>query len=371
MEVHLNWFNSLVLFGAIQGIIFSLIVFSKRNHPGSAFLAAFFLVLAYNGLETFSWSTSFGHNILLFDILPFVFVFTLGPCLYLYTRSNIKTENLESRKIVWHFFLPAAQLFFQMSTYVYYNLVKDNVQAPSISPTILYNILISFSTPLSIVMFIYYQVRSWKLVIGFRKEVNRNRKKHHSMVLRWLSTLLLATSLLSIGWVATTAMAYWLPGHDGSLYYMLELSIVFFLYWIGIIGYHRINLLKEGNTMPLVDQFNEMSRQFHVLCQAMETEKLYLDPDLNQQKVSVHVGIKVKTISIVLNKVYRDNFNDFVNSYRVKEVQRRLDDQSYRHLTIAAIAFESGFNSNATFQRAFKNKIGVSPTEYLATLVTT
>ena len=208
-------------------------------------------------------------------------------------------------------------------------------------------------------------------MIRFRKEVNRNRKKQHSMVVRWLSTLLIATSLLTIVWVATTAMSYLLPGHDGSLYYILELSIVCFLYWIGIIGYHRINLLKDGNTMPLVDEFNEMSRQFHTLCEAMETEKLYLDPDLNQQKVSVHVGIKVKTISIVLNKVYRSNFNDFVNSYRVKEVQRRLDDQSHRNLTISAIAFESGFNSNATFQRAFKNKTGVSPTEYLATLVTT
>ena len=166
MEVHLNWFNSLVLFGVIQGIIFSIIVYSKRNHPGSAFLTAFFLVLAYNGLETFSWSSSLGHNILLFDILPFVFVFALGPCLYLYTRSNIKTENLDSRKILWHFFLPGAQLFFQMSIYIYYNLVKDNLQAPLISPTILYNILISFSTPLSIVMFIYYQ--SMVILLEFR-----------------------------------------------------------------------------------------------------------------------------------------------------------------------------------------------------------
>lgn len=107
-----------------------------------------------------------------------------------------------------------------------------------------------------------------------------------------------------------------------------------------------------------------MQKQFELLCVTMEADKLYLDPDLNQQKFSVHVGIQPKIISTILNSVYQGNFNDFVNTYRVKEVQRRLDEQSHRHLTISAIAFESGFNSNATFQRVFRNKVGTSPSAY-------
>jgi AraC-like DNA-binding protein len=36
-----------------------------------------------------------------------------------------------------------------------------------------------------------------------------------------------------------------------------------------------------------------------------------------------------------------------------------------QHLTIAGIAYEAGFNSQATFQRVFKNSVGISPSEYL------
>jgi hypothetical protein len=39
----------------------------------------FFSSFPINGLETFSWSSSLGHSILLFDILPYVFIFGIVP----------------------------------------------------------------------------------------------------------------------------------------------------------------------------------------------------------------------------------------------------------------------------------------------------
>jgi AraC-like DNA-binding protein len=59
------------------------------------------------------------------------------------------------------------------------------------------------------------------------------------------------------------------------------------------------------------------------------------------------------------------NFNDFVNAYRVKDVQERLIDRANQHFTISSIAIESGFNSLATFQRVFKNTTGMTPREYM------
>lgn len=128
--------------------------------------------------------------------------------------------------------------------------------------------------------------------------------------------------------------------------------------------YHRINSIKSNSIGQSKVVSDEMRKQFELLCKTMETEKSYLDAELNQQKFAVHVGIQAKTISTILSNVYKGNFNDFVNTYRVEEVKRRLDEQSHRHLTIAAIAFESGFSSNATFQRVFRNKVGTSPSVY-------
>jgi AraC-like DNA-binding protein len=60
------------------------------------------------------------------------------------------------------------------------------------------------------------------------------------------------------------------------------------------------------------------------------------------------------------------SFNEFINEYRIEEVKKRLLEKGNEHLTIAGLALECGFNSQATFQRSFKNATGVSPKEYLS-----
>jgi AraC-like DNA-binding protein len=55
-----------------------------------------------------------------------------------------------------------------------------------------------------------------------------------------------------------------------------------------------------------------------------------------------------------------------VNAYRIEEVKERLLAPGHQHLTITGIALGCGFNSQATFQRAFKNSTGVSPKEFIS-----
>uniref|UniRef100_UPI0025C5409B helix-turn-helix domain-containing protein n=1 Tax=Lacinutrix sp. TaxID=1937692 RepID=UPI0025C5409B len=58
------------------------------------------------------------------------------------------------------------------------------------------------------------------------------------------------------------------------------------------------------------------------------------------------------------------NFYSFINSYRVLEVQNRIKNLKYKDSKIMAIAFDSGFNSKTSFNRAFKNHTGITPSEY-------
>ncbi len=98
----------------------------------------------------------------------------------------------------------------------------------------------------------------------------------------------------------------------------------------------------------------------------MEEDKLYLEPSLNLQSVSTHTSIAQKTISYILNNYQNKSFNEFVNEYRIQEVKKRLLEKGKDHLTIYGMALDCGFNSQATFQRAFKSVTGVSPKEYLS-----
>ena len=59
------------------------------------------------------------------------------------------------------------------------------------------------------------------------------------------------------------------------------------------------------------------------------------------------------------------NFNDFINNYRIEAVKENLKKGEHKKTTLLGIAFDCGFNSKATFNRAFKKSTGLSPKDYL------
>ena len=46
-----------------------------------------------------------------------------------------------------------------------------------------------------------------------------------------------------------------------------------------------------------------------------------------------------------------------------------LSDETYKEKTILELAFESGFNSKTTFNRVFKEKIGMTPQDFRKKMV--
>ena len=71
--------------------------------------------------------------------------------------------------------------------------------------------------------------------------------------------------------------------------------------------------------------------------------------------------------SFVINELYRDNFYNFINKYRVEEAKILLLSEKYNQLNILGIAYESGFNSKTTFNTTFKKHTGFSPTDFVKT----
>jgi AraC-like DNA-binding protein len=59
------------------------------------------------------------------------------------------------------------------------------------------------------------------------------------------------------------------------------------------------------------------------------------------------------------------NFNDFVNYYRVQAVVEKLKMGEQKTQTLLSIAYDCGFNSKATFNRAFKKAMGTSPKNWM------
>ena len=96
----------------------------------------------------------------------------------------------------------------------------------------------------------------------------------------------------------------------------------------------------------------------------MEITKPYLNPDMSIQELAEQVKIPSRIISEVVNNFIGQNFNDYVNNYRVEEYKKLAEDSSKNHYTVLALGYEAGFKSKTTFNTAFKKFTGKTPSEY-------
>ncbi len=100
----------------------------------------------------------------------------------------------------------------------------------------------------------------------------------------------------------------------------------------------------------------------------LNTAKPYLNNLLTLKDLADALSISEHNLSEVINTSLGQTFFDMVNTCRVQEVQRRLNDPAHSHFTLTAIAFDSGFNSKSTFNSVFRRITGVTPSEYRKTV---
>ena len=67
---------------------------------------------------------------------------------------------------------------------------------------------------------------------------------------------------------------------------------------------------------------------------------------------------------MAINSRFGANFNGFINHYRIENALMLMPRQDFKNSTIAAIAFEAGFNSLTSFNTAFKKETGKTPSAY-------
>ncbi|SNC65858.1 AraC-type DNA-binding protein [Hymenobacter gelipurpurascens] len=107
----------------------------------------------------------------------------------------------------------------------------------------------------------------------------------------------------------------------------------------------------------------ELTRWTTRLLRHMETERPYLAPELTLGELASQLRTNTSWLSKVINTGCRQNFNDFINEYRVREAEQCLRNPRFQHYTLLAVALEAGFNSKSTFNRVFKKLRGSTPSE--------
>ena len=99
--------------------------------------------------------------------------------------------------------------------------------------------------------------------------------------------------------------------------------------------------------------------------QVMENSDEIFSPDFSLERLAMLSGSRYKYVSQVINEYYEQNFNNFLNSFRIKEACKRMRDlDNYGNYTIEAISESVGFKSRSTFVTSFKRITGLTPSQY-------
>lgn len=101
---------------------------------------------------------------------------------------------------------------------------------------------------------------------------------------------------------------------------------------------------------------------FHELTVHVEQNHSYRNSELSLAKLANAIGLSPHHLSEVLNQHAGQNFNHFINAYRVKEVCLGLSSLS--SVNVLDIAMQAGFSSKSTFNTIFKKITGLTPTQY-------
>jgi AraC-like DNA-binding protein/ligand-binding sensor domain-containing protein len=105
-------------------------------------------------------------------------------------------------------------------------------------------------------------------------------------------------------------------------------------------------------------------RCHRALIQALEVDEIYRDRKLSLKSLAARMGIPPHHVSQVINQRFQKNFFQLVNEYRIREAKRRLRSDVEHAPKIITIAFDVGFNTLNSFNRAFKRQEGMTPTQF-------
>jgi AraC-like DNA-binding protein len=410
-----NLHSSLLLPFAVQGAVASIILWVRGRREGALADCLLSVLLFLLTLSVMQWLLGYAgwydardaHSTLMFYV-PWSNTLAYGPLLYAYFRAL--TDHQFTLRGEWRHFLPAIVFagLYAVAFAIDWGYLHAWLGRPmpefygtkGLVVTALDSVGIGFQI-LEYASLFYYGTRTLRAFQAYQQYLDANFSDTARLRFGWVKRLLLATLAALTVWVGLSlaSRAGVELGFDGWWYaYFATGLLIYYLSFAGlqagsagrpallfqpdapVVDSAEAQRLTPGPTKPLVSPHAleaeapanstalplELTEWLPRLLALMETDAPWREPELTLADLAHRMRLAPALLSKVINAGTGQNFNDFVNTYRVAEAARRLRDPAFKHYTLLAVALEAGFNSKSTFNRVFKKLNGLTPSEFAA-----
>ena len=399
----LDWLHIIILLGAVQGVFLSFALLARRrNRTANRLLAAAMIAFSIGMATTVYHAAGLEQQYPHFFGVSYPLPFLYGPLIYLYAIAAADQGYRLTKRDVLHFVPFLVVLAIGIPIYAmsgaekiawYHGLRAGVVPA-----------WMRFVDPLKYVSGIAYVIATIVFLRRHRERVKNSYSTTEHVNLRWLLWLGCAASaiwILAIGIeiAQTTGWARVPRGED-----LVSLAVAILVYGIGYMGLrqpevfryetaeHPIPQVETAGASPVADAESrpaavtdppadvepayersglsdaEARRLKERLLSLMEAERPWKNSELTLAHLSDRLGTTPHKLSQVLNTEVGETFYDFVNGYRVREVQRRIAAGEARALKILSLAMDAGFASKSTFNQVFKKHTNQTPSDFRQTV---
>ncbi|WP_256259891.1 helix-turn-helix domain-containing protein [Winogradskyella luteola] len=309
-------------------------------------------------------------------------VLLIGPVVYFYTKSLLNTGFRLLRKDYIHFTPAILYATYSLIVFITDKLILDKFYFYADGRD---KDLANWYQAAGLVSMSFYLVLSLRYYFDYKKLLFDKVSYADMLLFKWIRNFMIAfLSILVLRVLFFILNPDW--GEFGNQFWHY-IAFSFIFYYITITGYSNIikQITLSSEKLKVVNVFdddisvlkNTANTNYNEkditlwkdrLSNLMIEKRIFENPRLTLSDVAKELNTTTKMISSVVNSGFNMNFNDFVNHYRIEALKEKLSKGEQTKSTLLGIALDCGFNSKATFNRAFKKSTSLSPKDYLERL---
>lgn len=378
-----NLLTYIFLLAGIQGLLLFILLFTrKQNHSANLILGVSILVLSADLFLSAAflnkWYLDFPHLLGINYAFPFLY----GPLFYLYIRALTAVDQKYDPRRLLHFIPYLIVVLFMLPDFLLNASEK----------IIFINNLIE-KHPIGYIVFdhlkpihgIIYTLLTIKVVKAHNFRIKDSFSNIDKINLVWLKNLVIGMvliwSIVVVSVLIDDLMNTSFSAYDSIIYFTISILV----YSIGYMGLSQPDIFRQCHENCIVKNADEaepgqryrksglsetMAEEISSrLLYLMQKEKPYLDSELTLRSLSEKLNVSQHNLSEVINTKLGQSFFDFINSHRVEEFKKKLENPESFNYNLLAIAFDSGFNSKTSFNVIFKKFTQMTPSQYRAKIL--
>lgn len=353
-----GWRTALLLLLSVQILTLAgALALQPRNRTANRILAAFLLVLAGVMTPYTIGFAGFYDAWMGLTFAPLALPLFLAPLLYGYTHALVQG------RVPAHWRGHLAPGFAQLA---YLSLAfmlpfdrkmawADQVDGPWVSN------LVSLGVTVGLIV---YSLAALRLLRAYRAGLAEQRSDDDRFAARWLARVLAAMGAATLFWIAWQGWQFATGRFDYFEFFWLHLAFGIIGLALGVEGWRHAGLrfepLSDGEPAPPAER--DWAAAGRDIERRTREADWWREPDLNLLRLARLLGTNTGRVSRAINLGLGINFSAFVNGLRAEGVADALRERPDADLL--DLAFDMGFASKASFNRAFRARFGMAPSQY-------